>query len=158
MVRNSNLHLLYQTIRVWLGFDNVCKLPLIAKNSVILEQHNIIGLDVGMDTVPYLTFLQGQKEVLLPTVPKFVRQMLNSTPSLARIQVCMLEIPWWWQENVMVSGWFGVSRSCELGVVNPSVVSGLLLERLRLTLRGPTSNGKRQRWPPSLRSFLLILH
>ena len=27
----------------------------------------------------------------------------------------------------MVSGWFGVSSSCELGVVNPSVVSGLLL-------------------------------
>ena len=37
-------------------------------------------------------------------VPKFVRQMLNSTTSLARIQVCMLEIPWWWQENVCFHG------------------------------------------------------
>ena len=33
-----------------------------------------------------------------------------------------------------------------------------ILERLSLTLRGLTSNGKRQRWPLSLCSFLLILH
>ena len=34
---------------------------------------------------------------------------------------------------------------------------GLILERLSLTLRGLTSNGKRQRWPLNLCSFLLIL-
>ena len=33
-----------------------------------------------------------------------------------------------------------------------------LIERLSLTLRGLASNGKRQRWPLNLCSFLLILH
>ena len=61
----------------------MCELPLIAWKAVILEQHNVVDLDVGTDTVPFLTFLQGLNEVLLPTVPKLVCPMLNSTPSLS---------------------------------------------------------------------------
>lgn len=58
---------------------------MIAQKAVVLEQNNIIGLDVGTGTSPFLTFLQGLKEALLPMVPKFVRQVLNSAPSPVRV-------------------------------------------------------------------------
>jgi len=62
---------------------DACQLPAISGEGVVLHHDDISDSEVFSRVVPLASLLQACQIFLSPVTPKFIRQMLDSPPSLS---------------------------------------------------------------------------
>ena len=89
-----NLDCTHQAVLSWVNLGDPAYWPLVATAVWILNQDNISHFSVSWCILPFLTLETGE-ELLPPSGPKYISQILNSSPSLTAINVCLLKVAWW---------------------------------------------------------------
>ena len=123
-----NLDCAYLTVIADVSLRETCQLPGISGEGVVLHHDNITDSEVLSRVFPLASLLQACQIFLFPTTPKFIRQMVDSPPSLSWIQVWRLEHAWWREYYLSLQSqeWLGVSGSGKSGSLRVFTVNGRL--------------------------------